>query len=869
MSMEKIYLKDYEKSAYELKFIDLVFDLDDTKTLVKSKMQMQKASKSNVPLVLDGEDIELLHVEIDSRVLHESEYEKTDTSLTLHNLPETFTLEIHNLINPQENTALDGLYKSSGIFCTQNEPEGFRRITYFLDRPDVMAIYSTKVIADKKKYPVLLSNGNLFEKGNLEDGKHYAIWKDPFPKPSYLYALVAGDLGVVNDSFKTMSDRDIELNIYCDKGNEDKCSFAMESLKNSMTWDEEKFGREYDLDIYNIVAVDSFNMGAMENKGLNVFNSHYVLADADTATDANFMGIESVIGHEYFHNWTGNRITCRDWFQLTLKEGLTVFRDQEFSSDLNSRPVQRIADVKALRERQFVEDAGPTSHPIKPESYIQINNFYTATIYEKGAEVIRMIHTLIGAENFRKAMDLYFDTFDGQAVRTEDFLWAMQEASGFDLEQFKLWYSQSGTPELDISSVFKKNSNTLEIKIKQSVLSPVQAGQKPYFFPFKISLLANDGQEVSLKLQDTSSQALLKDNILIISKESETFIFEDIQEKVIVSFNQNFSAPVKVHTAYSLSEYAFLMSYDKDEFNRFEASQTLASKVLHKLIDAVEQDKAMSLNPIFIEAFSNVLKDMDLDMSLKADMLNLPSVSMLMQDREVLDVEAIYIAINFVKRELVRELGADIKIQYLSLLDNKKYELKDASKRKLKNTLLAYLGALKDDALAASQYKNSNNMTDRFSALTILANSRGEAKKEALKDFYERYRENTLVMNKYLAVVASSELKETYSNVQALLSDEVFDIKVPNLVRALIGSFARNALHFHSSDGKGYKFIADKVIELDKLNPQIASGLSGVFKDYKKLNENAKALMKVELEKIVNTKDLSKNVYEIVSKILS
>ncbi len=637
-----------------------------------------------------------------------------------------------------------------------------------------------------------------------------------------------------------------------------------------MKWDEERFGREYDLGIYNIVAVDSFNMGAMENKGLNVFNSHYVLADADTATDANFMGIESVIGHEYFHNWTGNRITCRDWFQLTLKEGLTVFRDQEFSSDLNTRAVQRIADVKALQERQFVEDASPTAHPIKPDAYIQINNFYTATIYEKGAEVIRMIHTLIGEGGFRAGMDLYFNTFDGQAVRTEDFIWAMQEASGFDLEHFKLWYSQSGTPEVDVQSVFDKAKKTLSVTLSQSFLSPTQSAQKPYFFPFKLALINPSGHECRLELESDEGQSLISQGILLISKEEETFVFKGIKEAPVLSLNRNFTAPVKVHTAYSLSEYAFLMSHDKDEFNRFEASQTIASMVLHKLIDAVENNAAMSLSETYANAFSKVLLDMDMDMSLKADSLTLPSISILMQEREVLDVEAVYIARNFLKREIVRELGADILAQYSSLNKVCEYSLesKEVARRKLKNTLLSYIGALKDESPLIKQYYDSNNMTDRLAALSLLANSRGEGRIEALADFYKRYKENTLVMNKYLAVIAGSQLKETPQNVKDLLEDEVFDIKVPNLVRSLIGSFARNALHFHAIDGSGYLFIADKILELDKLNPQIASGLAGAYKDYSRLNVNAKALMKVQLEKILDAEDLSKNVYEIVSKIL-
>jgi len=870
MSMEKIYLKDYEKPPYEVKTIDLEFELHDTNTLVKSTMEIHRTGGENEPLFLNGEELELTSVILDGRELHESEYELDELGISLHRLPHEFTLEIKNRINPEENTALDGLYKSGGIFCSQNEPEGFRRITYFTDRPDVMAVYSTKIIADKKDYPILLSNGNLFEQGELEDGKHYAIWKDPFPKPSYLYALVAGDLGCVNDSFTTMNKKEVELNIYCDKGNEAQCSHAMESLKNSMKWDEERFGREYDLDIYNIVAVDSFNMGAMENKGLNIFNSHYVLADADTATDANFMGIESVIGHEYFHNWTGNRITCRDWFQLTLKEGLTVFRDQEFSSDMNTRSVQRIADVKALQERQFVEDASPTSHPIKPDAYIQINNFYTATIYEKGAEVIRMIHTLIGEEGFRAGMDLYFKTFDGQAVRTEDFIWAMQEASGFDLEHFKLWYSQSGTPEVDVKTKFDKKSKTFELTLSQSYLSPTQSGQKPYFFPFKLGLINRSGHEEKLELVSNEGQPFIDRGVLLISKEEETFVFKNIKNEPLMSLNRNFSAPLKVHTSYSSEEYAFLMSHDKDEFNRFEASQTIAAMVLHKLIDMIEANAPMRMSETYMEAFKKVLLDMDMDMSLKADSLTLPSIAILMQERKVLDVEAIYMARNYLKRELVRELGSDIRLQYDALNDNREYTLQsDAmARRKLKNTLLSYLGALKDDRLALDQYTRSHNMTDRLSALNILANSRGDAKEKALEDFYTRYKDNTLVMNKYLSVIASSELKETPENVKRLLDDEVFDIKVPNLVRSLIGSFARNALHFHAVDGSGYTFIADKVLELDKLNPQIASGLAGVFKDYGRLNDKAKGLMKVELEKIVNTVDLSKNVYEIVSKIL-
>ncbi len=884
MKMDKVYLKDYEKPPYEVERIDLEFDLHENRTIVKSTMKIKRLCEPNRPLMLEGEELELLRVVLDGRELHESEYELSEMSLSLHLLPERFTLEIENSINPEANTALDGLYRSGGIFCTQNEPEGFRRITYFMDRPDVMAVYSTKIIADKQACPVLLSNGNLFKCGDLEGGKHYALWKDPFPKPSYLYALVAGDLGCVNETFETMSGKEVALNIYCDKGNEAKCSHAMASLKASMKWDEERFGREYDLDIYNIVAVDSFNMGAMENKGLNIFNSHYVLADADTATDDNFLGIESVIAHEYFHNWTGNRITCRDWFQLTLKEGLTVFRDQEFSSDMNTRSVQRISDVKALQERQFVEDASATSHPIKPDSYIEINNFYTATIYEKGAEVIRMIHTMLGEEGFKKGMDLYFETFDGQAVRTEDFVWAMQEASGFtketsasqtatasfDLEQFTLWYSQSGTPEVDVTTRFDKKEKRFEITLTQSYLSPTQSGQKPYFFPFALGLLDSKGSDISLKLQNSQYQPLIDKGILLIRQESETFVFEEVNAEPVMSLNRNFSAPVKLHTAYTLQEYAFLMAHDSDAFNRFEASQTIAAMVLHKLIDSVEVNGPMTLSETYAEAFAKVLLDMNMDMSLKAASLSLPSVSMLMQERKILNVEAIYAARNFLKRELVRRYGADIRVQYDSLNITGEYRLdKDSiGRRKLKNTLLSFMSALRDESLPLAQYEHANNMTDRLSALILLANSTTQARQKALSDFYARYKSNTLVMNKYFSVISSCERKDTLENVKTLLNDEVFDIKVPNLVRSLIGSFARNALHFHAADGSGYRFISQKILELDKLNPQIASGLAGAYKDYGRLNEKAKTLMKAELEKIITAEGLSKNVYEIVSKIL-
>ncbi|MDH5464790.1 MAG: aminopeptidase N, partial [Thiovulaceae bacterium] len=580
--VETIYLEDYEKPPFLVEKNALTFVLDDSKTHVTNVMQIKRNARDAdaMPLVLSGENMVLDKVILDGVELHATQYELSTHSLTLHNLPHTFELEIQNIINPIENKALDGLYKSGGIFCTQNEPEGFRRITYYIDRPDVMALFETKIIARKSESPVLLSNGNLIDSGDLDDGYHYATWDDPYPKPSYLYALVAGDLGVVEDHYVTTSGRDVALKIYCDPGNEEKCQHAMSSLKSSMQWDEQRFDREYDLGIYMIVAVDSFNMGAMENKGLNIFNSHYVLANQETATDNDFLGIESVIGHEYFHNWTGNRITCRDWFQLTLKEGLTVYRDQEFSADLNDRSVQRISDVGMLRMRQFVEDASPTAHPIKPKEYIQINNFYTATVYEKGAEVIRMLDTLLGRDGFKKGMDLYFKTFDGQAITTEDFLWSMSEANGQDLSQFSLWYDQQGTPVVDVTTVYDAKAKSMQLTFRQS-----NFGKEALLIPQKIALLDDHGKAYALSLTKPSSkQPLLEKGIIVLTKEEESFVFENIHSEPFLSLNRFFSAPIKMHIKQKEGSLAFLMAHDEDDFNRFEASQVFALEVLQELL---------------------------------------------------------------------------------------------------------------------------------------------------------------------------------------------------------------------------------------------------------------------------------------------
>ena len=849
MSREAIHLKDYKKPAFSIKSVDLKFELYEEYAVVINTMQIEKVDVAESHLRLDTLKLELEEIYLNDLRLTEPRFEVSDEVLTVLNVPTAFRIKIINKIYPQNNTELEGLYKSGAIFCTQNEPEGFRSITPYLDRPDVMSVFTTTIIADKEKYPVLLGNGN--KKESVDLGKRHSVtWHDPHPKPSYLFALVAGDLGSISDAFTTASGEKVELNIYCDLGNESKCHHAMKSLKEAMSWDEEKYGREYDLEIYNIVAVDSFNMGAMENKGLNIFNSAYVLADEDSATDTNFMGIQSVIAHEYFHNWTGNRITCRDWFELTLKEGLTVFRDQCFSADLNSAEVQRIEDVKSLRERQFVEDASPTAHPIQPKSYISMNNFYTATVYEKGAEVIRMIHTLLGEENYRKATDLYFESFDGQAVTTNDFLWAMSKASGVDLSAFELWYHQSGTPKLHVNEAFSDGVYT--VTLTQKVPNAVDGSpQKPYFFPLKIGLLNASGEEIEAKT-------------LIISQESEVFRFEGFAQKPILSINRDFSAPIFIE--HKESNLAFLMKYDTNAFVQYESAQNFGIMTIESLM------QGEALQDAFVEAYGALL-DLDVDLSYKALLLELPSVSTLMQRMNEIDFDAIYAA----KERLLAHLAEHFEQKLLALY-TKHHEPKSLSidalamgKRSLKNRVLKLLCETQKEQyilLAKSQYENSLTMTDRVAALDILENTNAALSTLAMSDFYEKYKTQTLVMNKYFSILAASHREGVLDRVMALQNDPVYDEKVPNLVRSLIGVFARNYKYFHAKDGYGYRFVEDKILEIDTINAQMASGLCGAFKIYDKMNSHNKALMRESLERIKQTQGLSKNSFEIVSKIL-
>jgi len=844
----EIYLRNYEKPMFSIEDVNLVFELYEESAVVTNVMSLTKIDANEKHLRLDSVDLELLEVYINDLKIDESRYIIEKESLTLLNVPSKFSIKIVNKIYPHKNTELEGLYKSGNIFCTQNEPEGFRRITPYLDRPDVMSVFTTTVIADKERYPILLSNGNKSQCHDSFDKRHGVTWVDPHKKPSYLFALVAGDLGVVSDEFLTASGDRVELNIYCDLGNESKCHHAMKSLKEAMVWDEEKYGREYDLEYYNIVAVDSFNMGAMENKGLNIFNSAYVLADTDMASDANFMGIQSVIAHEYFHNWTGNRITCRDWFQLTLKEGLTVFRDQCFSADLNSAEVQRIEDVKGLRERQFVEDASPTRHPIQPKSYISMNNFYTSTVYEKGAEVIRMIHTLLGAKSYRKATDLYFESFDGQAVTTDDFLWAMYEASGVDLSAFKLWYHQSGTPHLQIEKELK--DGVYSLKLKQIIPDAVDGSkQQPFFYPLKMALLNERGEEIL-------------NEMLIIKDEEQEFSYKVDASSVELSINRDFTAPIIIEQE---SDNAFLMKYDSNSFIKYEAAQNFALATLEKIMNSDEVDEE------FIESFGHLISS-NLDFSYHALLLELPTVSALMQRQDLVDFEPIYKAKDILQKSLAQRYETELKALY-RLHHNRDATLDSQSmgKRALKNRvlkILSFLGTKEISQLAYKQYNESQSMSDRVVALDILEECDEALAQLAFSDFYEKYKSETLVMNKYFGLLASSSRKDVLQRVIALQDDSAYNKKVPNLIRSLIGSFSRNYKYFHAKDGSGYKFVADKIIEIDKINAQMASGLAGAFKIYSRMNETNRELMRVELEKIVSIETLSKNTYEIISKIL-
>jgi aminopeptidase N len=877
-----IHLKDYRPPEFLIEHVNLRFDLDPEATRVQAAIAFRRnpaAVRGDGDLRLDGEQLELEAIAVDGRPLDAGEYRMSGDALTLLRVPDRFELTTRVCIHPSLNTALEGLYQSGQMLCTQCEAEGFRRITYFLDRPDVMARYSTTLVADRARYPVLLSNGNPVESrpldGNEHDGRHLVRWEDPFPKPSYLFALVAGDLGLVEDSYTTASGREVALRIWCEHENLDKCDHAMRSLKAAMAWDEAHYGREYDLDVYQIVAVSHFNMGAMENKGLNVFNAKYVLARPDTATDQDFLGIEGVIAHEYFHNWTGNRITCRDWFQLSLKEGLTVYRDQEFSADQGSRGVKRIGDVRALRARQFAEDGGPMAHPVRPESYIEINNFYTATVYEKGAELVRMQALLLGPEAFRRATDLYFDRHDGQAVTTEDFVCCMEEASGRDLTQFRLWYSQAGTPVIEAEDRYDPQTRTYELTLRQSTpATPGQPDKAPLHIPVGLGLLGPDGQDLPLRLEGEAAPGPGGTRVLELRRAEERFRFLDVQARPVPSLLRGFSAPVRLRRDWQDEDLMFLMAYDADGFNRWDAAQTLAQRLLLRMVAEPE-----GLVPAgFLAAFRGALRAgaalPPAEPALLAEVLSLPSEGYLGDQMGQVDVDGIHQARETLRRAIALGLQEELLAAHQANRETGPYDLSPGAigRRALKNLCLWYLKAGGTDGardLVRDQFVKGANMTDVMTALRLLVDDGGPAADEALAGFYARWSADPLVLDKWFSIQASSTRADTLRRVQSLLAHPAYDGRNPNRVRSLVGAFcAGNPVRFHAADGAGYRFLADRVLELDPQNPQIASRLLQSLARWRRYDPARQGLMRGELGRVLAAPQLSKDSYEVASKCL-
>ncbi|WP_308724649.1 aminopeptidase N [Metapseudomonas otitidis] len=878
-----IHLKDYQAPDYLIDETALTFELHEDHTLVHAQLVMrrnpERADGTLPALVLDGQQLELLSLSMDDRELGAADYQLTDSHLTLQPVAEQFILDSTVRIHPESNTALEGLYKSGKMFCTQCEAEGFRKITYYLDRPDVMSRFTTTVSAEQHRYPVLLSNGNPVASGAGEGGRHWATWEDPFKKPAYLFALVAGDLWCVEDVFTTMSRRNVTLRIYVEPENIDKVQHAMDSLKKSMRWDEEVYGREYDLDIFMIVAVNDFNMGAMENKGLNIFNSSCVLARAETATDAAHQRVEAVVAHEYFHNWSGNRVTCRDWFQLSLKEGFTVFRDAEFSADMNSRTVKRIEDVAFLRTNQFAEDAGPMAHPVRPDSFIEISNFYTLTVYEKGSEVVRMIHTLLGAEGFRKGTDLYFERHDGQAVTCDDFVKAMEDSNGVDLTQFKRWYSQAGTPRLVVEDAYDAAARTYSLTFRQSCpATPGQTEKLPFVIPVELGLLDAAGNDLPLRLSG-EAKAVGGNRVIAVTEAEQTFTFVDVAEKPLPSLLRGFSAPVKLSFPYSRDQLMFLMQHDSDGFNRWDAGQQLSVQVLQELIGQHQRGEQLALDSRLLDAFRTLLEDESLDQAMVAEMLSLPSEAYLTEISEVADVDAIHAAREFARRSISDALFPQLLARYQAnrALSRETPYVASAghfARRTLQNIALSYLMLSgKAEVLQAclEQFEACDNMTERLTALSVLVNSSFEDEKaKALASFADYFKDNPLVMDQWFSVQAGCTLPGGLERVQALMAHPAFTLKNPNKVRALIGAFAnQNLVNFHRADGAGYRFLADHVITLNALNPQIASRQLAPLTRWRKYDAARQALMRAELERILASGELSSDVFEVVSKSLA
>ncbi|QTL93506.1 aminopeptidase N [Aeromonas jandaei] len=866
-AMTAKYRQDYQAPLYWIDTIDLDFQLQEPQTRVTAITRIRRNGEHNAPLVLDGEQLTLESIAIDG--IPCEHYEQGESSLTIFNLPAECVLTIVTLLDPAANTALEGLYKSGDAYCTQCEAEGFRRITYYLDRPDILARYSTRITADKAKYPFLLSNGNKVDSGDLGDGRHFVQWQDPFPKPSYLFALVAGDFDVERNYYVTKSGRKVALEIFVDKGNLDRAGFAMESLINSMRWDEQRFGLEYDLDIYMIVAVDFFNMGAMENKGLNIFNSRFVLANPATATDNDYNDIERVIGHEYFHNWTGNRVTCRDWFQLSLKEGLTVFRDQEFSSDLGSRGVNRIDNVRTMRGPQFAEDAGPMAHPIRPDVVIEMNNFYTLTVYEKGSEVIRMMHTLLGETAFQAGMRLYFERHDGSAATCDDFVQAMEDASGVDLGRFRRWYSQSGTPELTVTDEYDVASGVYRLHVSQHTPPTQDQPQKlPLHIPLDIELYDEQGAVIPLQYQGKTIG-----NVLDVLEAEQTFVFDQVAVKPVPSLLRDFSAPVKLHFDYSDEALAFLMRHARNEFARWDAAQMLINKAVIDGVARVQHGQGIELSQTLLAAFIAILEDAELDPALKAEILTLPGEATLAELFEVADIDAIHQVRNEITTSLAQAFGAQLLVTYESLhLPGYQVVHADMAKRALKSVVLGYLAALdagSADLLVRQQYAAADNMTDTLAALQVANSYLLPCRSELLADFEGKWARDGLVLDNWLRLVGSKPAEDVLSEVQQAMAHPTFSIRNPNRLRALVGSFAmNNQVQFHAIDGRGYRFLTDLLIELNEVNPQVASRLITPLIQFKRLDEGRKGLIRAELTRLANLEGLARDLFEKVSKAL-
>lgn len=866
MSKTVRYLKDYQTPAYRILETDLHFDIAELQTVVKSRLTVEP-QRVGEPLVLDG-SAKLLSVKINGAA---ADYVLEGETLTIAGVPsERFTVEVETEILPAENKSLMGLYASGGNLFTQCEPEGFRKITFYIDRPDVMSKFTTTIVADKKRYPVLLSNGNKIDGGEYSDGRHWVKWEDPFAKPSYLFALVAGDLAVTEDRFTTMSGRNVKIEFYTTEADKPKVGFAVESLKNAMKWDETRFGLEYDLDIFMVVAVGDFNMGAMENKGLNIFNTKFVLADSRTATDTDFEGIESVVGHEYFHNWTGNRVTCRDWFQLSLKEGLTVFRDQEFSGDRASRAVRRIENISLLRQHQFPEDAGPTAHPVRPASYEEMNNFYTMTVYEKGAEVVRMYHTLLGEEGFQKGMKLYFQRHDGQAVTCDDFRAAMADANGINLDRFALWYSQAGTPVLEAEGRLK--NNVFELTIKQTVPpTPDMVDKQPMMIPVKIGLLNRNGEAVAFDYQGKRAT----EAVLLLTEAEQTFLLEGVTEAVVPSLLRGFSAPVHLNYPYSDDDLLLLLAHDSDAFTRWEAAQTLYRRAVAANLAALSDGIGLPKHEKLLAAVEKVISDDLLDNAFKALLLGVPSEAELWDGTENIDPlryhqarEALLdtLAVRFLPKW--HELNCQAAKQ-----ENQNYEYspETAGWRTLRNVCRAFV--LRADpahieTVAEKYGEMAQNMTHEWGILSAVNGNESDTRNRLLAQFADKFSDDALVMDKYFALIGSSRRSDTLQQVQTALQHPKFSLENPNKARSLIGSFSRNVPHFHAEDGSGYRFIADKVIEIDRFNPQVAARLVQAFNLCNKLEPHRKNLVKQELQRIWAQEGLSKDVGEIVGKIL-